>query len=413
MLSFLLPALVFGYDNGAPNSRLPTLGWSSWVALGPGAEHAVFDYCDEFSVKASADAFIEVGLYDAGYRHFHLDDCWAGGRNSTGFLYPEKDHFPNGIKSVIDYVHSKGLTFGLYTCAGTETCVGGRPGSKDHFPQDAAVFAEWGVDWVKMDWCNTQGMDPITTYPDMSKALNKSGRAIHFNMCEWGLEDPWKWGNQVAQSWRMGGDHTGIWSSTKDVINNSAWIPANYTGVPYGWNDMDMLETGCYEQCAHANGKQANMTAVEYTTEFSMWAISASPLQFTSPIMNCSNTTGGGVTCKGWLSDLQKKILLNTEVISVNQDVTPQGTPIKQGDLSVWARKLSSGAVAVAFYNENDDPQTISVDFKDLGGSFDQASARDLWEHKDLGTFKSRYPASGGISVEPHGTHMVLLMPAK
>ena len=232
-------AAVLAYDNGAPHSLLPPLGWSSWVALGPGADHPVFDYCDEFSVKAAADAFVEVGLFDAGYRHFHLDDCWAGGRNETGFLYPEADHFPNGMAPVVEYVHSKGLTFGLYTCAGTETCVGHRPGSKvlthhsvprlqsnsylifyqDHWQQDASVWAEWGVDWVKQDWCNTQGsfclclhlnaqsfcihvmagMDIKTSYQAMSSALNKTGRQIHFNMCEWGKESPWNWGNTMAQ----------------------------------------------------------------------------------------------------------------------------------------------------------------------------------------------------------------------
>jgi alpha-galactosidase len=256
-------------------------------------------------------------------------------------------------------------------------------------------------------------MDPTTTYPEMSKALNQSGRAIHFNMCEWGLDDPWKWGNPIAQSWRMGGDHTGIWSSTHDVIVSSAAIPASYTGVPYGWNDMDMLQTGCYEQCAHANGKQANMTASEYITEFSMWAISASPLQFTAPIMNCTNTRGG-IQCHGWISDLQKKILLNKEVIAINQDITPQGTPIKSGDLSVWARKLSSGAVAVAFYNQNDNGAlSLAVDFKDLGSPFAKATARDLWEHTDLGVFNGRYPQTGGVSVDPHAVHVVLLTPSK
>lgn len=180
------------YDNGAPHARLPPMGWSSWVALGPGAEHPIFDFCDDASIRAAADALVsdELGLYDAGYVHFHLgesrateewcsggdhgaavpagcrrvllrcltltlpraDDCWAGGRNETGYVYPEKDHFPVGMKPVVDYVHSKGLAFGLYTCAGTQTCVGGRPGSKDHWEQDAAVYAEWGVDWVKMDW---------------------------------------------------------------------------------------------------------------------------------------------------------------------------------------------------------------------------------------------------------------------
>jgi len=128
----LLAPLVSAYDNGAPGSRLPVLGWSSWVALGPDSAHPIFDFCDEDSVKAAADAFVAVGLKDAGYTGFHLDDCWANkDRNTSGYLVAELDHFPNGMKPVADYVHEKGMDFGLYTCAGSHTCVGGRPGSKD------------------------------------------------------------------------------------------------------------------------------------------------------------------------------------------------------------------------------------------------------------------------------------------
>ena len=158
-LAVICAGLAAAYPNGAPDTRLPSLGWSSWTALGPGAAHPVFDYCDEFSLRAAVDAFMEVGLYEAGYRTVHLDDCWAdpAGRNSSGFLRPEPDHWPNGLKPVIDYVHSKGLSFGLYTCGGNFTCVGGRPGSRDHWEQDAAVWAEWGVDWVKMDWYGKEG----------------------------------------------------------------------------------------------------------------------------------------------------------------------------------------------------------------------------------------------------------------
>eukprot|EP01060_Flectonema_neradi_P019646 TRINITY_DN268_c0_g3_i1.p1 TRINITY_DN268_c0_g3~~TRINITY_DN268_c0_g3_i1.p1 ORF type:complete len:410 (+),score=98.09 TRINITY_DN268_c0_g3_i1:85-1314(+) len=397
MISALLGSTV-AYNNGAPHSRLPPMGWSSWVALGPGPAHPIFDYCDEASVKNAVDAYLAVGLYDAGYRHFHLDDCWAHTRNSTGYLTPEPDHFPNGMKPVVDYAHSKGLTFGLYTCAGTYTCVGKRPGSKDHWQQDADVFAEWGVDWVKMDWCNTQGMDPVTTYPKMSQALNKTGRPIHFNMCEWGKEAPWTWGPAVAQSWRMAGDHVGTWSSTKTVIAESAAIPANNTGTPYAWNDMDMLETGNYKQAAHANGKLSNMTSTEYKTEFSMWAINASPLVVTTPIMNCS--TG---TCIPGITDLQKEILLNTEVIAINQDVTPQGRPVVKGNsttAAVWTRALSDGSMAVALYNDNDNEVAgfFAFDEVDFKGP---ASVRDLWLKKDMGTFQTSY---GPVSVMPHET---------
>ena len=157
---------------------------------------------------------------------------WANrDRNASGFLQGELDHFPKGMKDLVDYVHSKNLTFGLYTCAGTHTCVGGRPGSKDHWVDDANTFAEWGVDWVKMDNCNTNGMGkPEDYYPHMSEALNKSGRHIHFNMCEWGKDGPWVWGDKIAQSWRATGDHTPVWTSTKSIIAQSAKIPAENSG---------------------------------------------------------------------------------------------------------------------------------------------------------------------------------------
>ena len=145
-LSVILTAvLVQGYDNGAAHSRLPIMGWSSWVALAPLGEHPIFDYCDTDSIKATADAFMELGFPKHNYKHFHLDDCWADPeRNATDFLQPNRAHFKNGIKEVIDYIHDYDLSFGLYTYAGTHTCVGGLPGSKDHWEQDANVFAEWG-----------------------------------------------------------------------------------------------------------------------------------------------------------------------------------------------------------------------------------------------------------------------------
>ena len=327
--------------------------------------------------------------YDAGYRHFHLDDCWAGGRNESGYLYAEKDHFPNGMAPVVEYAHSKDLTFGLYTCAGTETCVGGRPGSKDHWTQDANVFAEWHVDVVKMDWCNTQGMHPQIAYKQMSDAMNATGRRMHLNMCEWGQENPWEWGGAIAQSWRMSGDHTGRWTSTKKQIELSAAIPAQYTGKEWGWNDMDMLETGNYEQAAHANGKESNMTSIEYKTEFSMWAISASPLVVTTPIMNCSNASGkSSVVCKPWISELQKEILLNKEVLAINQDPSPQGRPVVDGDRRIWTRKLANGDVALALYNEEDKSMTIgpfalSRVHSEWGGT-SRVRVRDLWRRGRL-----------------------------
>lgn len=423
LLSSTLLVTAAAYNNGAPNSRLPPLGWSSWVGLGPqwpgpDASAPIFDFCDEASVHASIDAFFEVGLYDAGYRHFHLDDCWADvERNATGFLQAERDHFPNGVKPLVDYAHSKGLSFGLYTCAGTKTCVGGRPGSKDHFEQDANVFAEWGVDVVKMDWCNTEGMVPEDTYPKMSQALNKTGRPIHFNMCEWGRDSPWDWGPKVAQSWRATGDHTGTWESTKQIIAERTRIPPNQGGAPFAWNDMDMLESGNYKQAAHANGKEGTMTSTEYKTEFSMWAILASPLVVTTPILNCSKTDqiNGKYTpgsCVASITSLQKEILLNKDMLAINQDITPAGRLVKNGSAPVYARSLSDGSVAVALYNPDDVTQHASFDFSLLGFSKGTTGlVRDLWLHKDLGSYTDRFPATGDVAIEAHGTTVLRISP--
>lgn len=406
-----------GYDNGAPHSRLPPLGWSSWVGLGrqwpgPEAQAPEFDFCDEASVKLSVDAFHQVGLYDAGYRHFHLDDCWADhDRNASGFLQADRQHFPNGMKPIVDYAHSKGLTFGLYTCAGTYTCVGRRPGSKGHFAEDAAVFAEWGVDVVKMDWCFTEGMEPEPTYTAFSKALNATNRPIHFNMCEWGKEKPWTWGPEVAQSWRATGDHVPLWSDTKRVIEERTKIPEEYAGRPFAWNDMDMLETGNYRQAAHANGKTGNMTKVEYRSEVSMWAILASPLILTTPLLNCSKTdqilgnfTSG--SCRPSITPLQKELLLNKEVLSVNQADTAPGRLVKDfGTWRVYSRLMGDISTAVAFYNPSDTKVFASVELSALGwpeGS--SASVRDLWAQKHLLDTFERFPTVGSVGIEPHET---------
>ena len=325
------------------------------------------------------------------------------------------------------------------------------------------------------DFCNVPleyKKHPQPLYANMSRALNATGRPIAFSMCEWGVAEPWTWGDAIAQSWREAGDHTGVWDSTKSVIRSSAAVPPEFSGRPYGWNDMDMLETGCYEQCAHANGQQPRLTSIEYKTEFSMWAISASPLQITTTIMNCTqapltscavaltkqnsdsactlgtsfgcnlstssiwtnigcrgeftcngepvscDVAGVGlhecpcpgaapVVCKGWLSDLQKEILLNTEVLAINQDVTKQGRPIYGArNLTVWLRDLSDGSKAVALYNEDDAPVSIGVKFEDIGWAGGTVKGRDLWLHIDVGPYTDSIPAR---SVAPHETVLLRL----
>lgn len=411
---------------------MPPLGWSSWNALGPswGTDHGEMpqhDYCDEVSIKATIDAMMGLGLYAAGYRHFHLDDCWSAKvRNASGYLEANRLLFPKGMKDIVDYAHSKNLTFGLYLDAGTRTCHGGFPGSKDHWIQDAEVVASWGVDWVKMDWCHTDGADPTEVYPKMSAAMNTSGRHMHFNLCDGGntsntpcfalAKCPWEYGPAIAQSWRIDIDHTWEWNSTKNAIARRLAIPAPQAGGPFNWNDMDMVQTGNYGQMAAPGGKHGwgvAMTAVEYMTEFSMWAILASPIGVTTPLLNCSKTdqihgefTPGA--CKPSLTSLQKQILLNSDIIRINQDTTPAGRLLASDDKSQTqyvGRGLSDGSLALALYNPTDEPATaVTVDFSThLGWPHGTSAAvRDLWKHMELGIFEGKFPKSGGIAIGPH-----------
>ncbi|KAL1510758.1 hypothetical protein AB1Y20_007045 [Prymnesium parvum] len=421
-MAALWPAAL-AYDNAAPHSRLPPLGWSSWVALGAGAATRAasppsFDYCDEPSALLSIDAFFAVGLFAAGYRHFHLDDCWADAeRTAEGELQPDRTRFPRGLRALVDYAHARGLSFGLYTCAGSLTCVGGRPGSKGRWEQDAATLAGWGVDVVKMDWCHTEGMAPEETYAKMSAALNATGRHIHFNLCEWGRDLPWEWGGAIAQSWRVAADHTPIWQSTRRAIEARSAIPPAAGGRPYAWNDMDMLQTGNYRQAAHANGQEGNMTATEYRTEFSLWAVLASPLIVTTPLLNCSSTDQIAhaftpAACRPSITPLQREILLNTEVLAVNQDVTPAGRLLSNASAAalIYARNLSDGSVALALYNPTDAPAAASVAFSSLGwGGRAAAAARDLWRREDLGVGVGRWPPEGAVRLAPHATLLLRL----
>mmetsp|Transcript_18185 Transcript_18185/g.42525 ORF Transcript_18185/g.42525 Transcript_18185/m.42525 type:complete len:473 (+) Transcript_18185:167-1585(+) len=416
------------YDNGAPHSRLPPLGWSSWVALGRGWDTdqpraTEVDFCDEASVRSSIDAFFEVGLYAAGYRHFRLDDCWASKhRNASGHLQADLGRFPNGLPPLIEYAHQRGLTFGLYTCGGSHTCVGGRAGSKGHFEEDAEVLAEWGVDAVKMDWCYSQGMDPKETFAVMSHALNKTGRSMHFNMCEWGRDDPWQWGPSVAQSWRATGDHHGTWSSTKDIVAARTRLPEAMGGSAYAWNDLDLLQTGNYGQAGRPDHVAASMTETEYKSEFSMWAILGSPLIVSTPLLNCSSTDQihGNFTptrCRPSLTELQREILLNTEVLAISQESTLAGFRVsdpdpKEPSVSVYARNLTGGDVAVALLNAEDAELSGAVDFADLGLPKNvDMHVRDLWMHTDLGAFQDHFAPSRPL--QAHETLLLRLMPQR
>ncbi|KAK2456303.1 alpha-galactosidase [Trifolium repens] len=356
----------------------PPMGWNSWNHFG----------CDinESLIRDTADAMVSTGLAALGYKYINLDDCWAElNRDSKGNMVPKASTFPSGIKALAHYVHRKGLKLGVYSDAGNFTCSKRMPGSLGHEIQDAKTFASWGVDYLKYDNCENNGISVRERYPPMSEALLNSGRPIFFSMCEWGWEDPATWAKSVGNSWRTTGDIEDNWNSMTTIIDaNDKW--ASYAG-PGGWNDPDMLEVG--------NG---GMTTEEYRSHFSIWALAKAPLLIGCDIQAMDNTT--------------YELITNSEVIAVNQDkLGVQGKKVKSNnDLEVWAGPLSKNKLAVILWNRSSSNATVTASWSDIGLEPKTiVDARDLWEHS------TQSLVSGEISAEldSHACKMYVLTPKK
>ena len=362
-------------------AKTPPMGWNSWNKFACNI--------DEQIVRRIADSMVTSGMKDAGYEYVVIDDCWHGERDANGFITADPKKFPSGIKALSDYVHSKGLKFGIYSDAGRKTC-GGRPGSQGYEYQDALTYARWGVDYLKYDWCNTGTRNAEEAYKLMADALRSTGRDIVFSMCEWGTARPWLWAQNVGNLWRTTGDITDKWEGKYDYswgvlsiadMNEPLWP---YAG-PGHWNDPDMLEVG--------NG---GLTDAQYRSHFSLWAMMAAPLIAGNDISNMDEAT--------------RKILLNKEVIAVNQDrLGVQGRRVwKEGDREVWVKLLSGGRRAVMLFNRGKAPASIGFEWEQLGYPAKlKAKMRDVWAHKDLPVRTARYSAE----VQPHAVHMVVLEP--
>jgi alpha-galactosidase len=326
-----------------------------------------------------ADEIVSSGMKDAGYIYVVIDDCWHGQRDSLGFIHPDPQRFPSGIKALADYIHSKGLKFGIYSCAGDKTC-GGRPASRGHEYQDALMYANWGVDYLKYDWCNTDGLNAVGAYSTMRDALYAAGRPIVFSLCEWGNNKPWEWGKDVGHLWRTSGDITdcfdcevnhGTWSSwgVMKIVETRKDI-RQYAG-PDHWNDPDMLEVG------------RGMTLNEDRAHFSIWCMMAAPLMAGNDLREMKKEV--------------KEILANTEAIAIDQDsLGIQGYRYDVKDsLEVWVKPLVKGDWAVCFLNRSANGQKINFDWsknivtddvsKNILNTNEKAyRIRDLWGKKNL-----------------------------
>jgi alpha-galactosidase len=366
-----------GQGDAPPNAlaTTPPMGWNSWNKFGCSVSDTL--------IRQIADALVSTGMRDAGYQYVIIDDCWQSSRDSNGNIVPDATNFPGGIKPLADYVHAKGLKFGLYTDVGNATCQG-KPGSLGHETQDANTYASWGVDFVKEDWCNTGGLNPRVQYPIMRDALLHSGRDIVFNMCEWGVDSPWEWAATVGNLWRTTGDIQDNWGSMLGNFDSTA-TRAAVAGRGH-WNDPDMLEVG--------NG---GMTDVEDQTHQTLWAILAAPLIAGNDIRSMSTATHDTLT--------------NPEVIAVDQD--PAGIAgaliSDSGGLQVWSRPLArAGQRAVALLNRNGSTGNISVDWPSIGLA-SVTAVRDLWARADVtpsSSYSASVPSHGAVFLRVTGSEL-------
>ncbi|KJK55511.1 NPCBM/NEW2 domain-containing protein [Saccharothrix sp. ST-888] len=368
------PALAL--DNGL--ALTPQMGFNNWNST-----HCGTDF-NEAMVEGIADLFVAKGLKAAGYQYVNLDDCWAlPNRDGAGDLVPDPVRFPHGIKAVADYVHGKGLKFGLYSSAGSATCdVQGFPGGLGHEQQDARLWASWGVDYLKYDNCNNQGVDAKSRYQAMRDALRATGRPILFSICEWGSTQPWNWAQPVGNSWRTTGDIGDSWSSMITIAHQNQQL-APYAR-PGAWNDPDMLEVG--------NG---GMTDTEYRTHFSLWAEMAAPLLIGTDLRKAGQGTLDTLT--------------NPDVIAVDQDpLGRQGTVVSgSGGKVVMSKPLADGGRAVTLTNETSYPADVSTTVQALGiGGATSYAVKDLWS-------KATGSTTGALSatVPAHGTVMLRVTP--
>jgi alpha-galactosidase len=373
----LLVAALLLVTAGAGDSRSPALtrtvltgtppmGINNWNATGCSAAFT------EAYVRAEADALVRTGLAAAGYRYVNLDDCWAAPqRDPDGWLVADPVRFPSGIAALADYVHQRGLLLGIYTSAGTRTCASaGFPGALGHEQQDAAIFARWGVDYLKYDNCNSTGIDARTRYTAMAQALQTAGRPIVYAICDWGESRPWRWAPGTAALWRITNDVTDTWEGVAPILRAAVALADEPAGP--GWNDPDMLETG--------NG---GLSPDEQRTQFGMWAMLSAPLLIGTDL---AAATPGTLALLG-----------DRDVIALDQD--PLAAPARvlrdDGTVIVLHRALADGGAALAVVNLGDQPAQVT----DLPA----ATARDLWTGRDVD--------GRSVTLAPHATALLRLPP--
>lgn len=323
----------------------PPMGWNTWNTFG--------ENINEELIRKTADTLVESGLRDAGYEYLVIDDCWSERERNpvTGRIVPDGKKFPNGMKSVADYVHSKGLKFGMYSCAGMRTCAN-YPGSYGHEFEDAQMFAEFGCDYLKYDYCfKPRYVDGQYQYRRMAMALRACGRNIVYSLCNWGSDDVWSWARSAGGDlYRSTGDIVDTFESFKKIALSQ--LPKLGTSAPGCWNDMDMLTCGMYGQ---GNVGEQGCNDTEYQTQFALWCLCGVPL-----MLGCDLQT---------MSQATKDLVTNPKLLRIDQDLECRPPMVLSWDEDRFAlfKLMSDGDFALGFFNMSEKACRVPVYTDQMG----------------------------------------------
>jgi alpha-galactosidase len=346
---FLAPMYAISQGSHGMLAQTPPMGWNSWT-------YFTDDVSDQI-IRATADAMVQNGMKAAGYTYILLDDFWAGGRDSHNQLFADPKRFPGGMKALVDYVHSKGLKIGLYSDAAPLTC-GGVTASYGFEEIDAQTFADWGVDYLKYDYCHAPSdvSTAFIRYKKMADALRSTGHPIVFSVCEWGERQPWLWARAAGgQLWRTGEDLVDKWSAIMEDYDHQK-IMQNYSS-PGGWNDPDLLMVGLNGKgrCNVGATEPRGCKPAEYRSHFALWCIQAAPLITVADIRNLDTAT--------------LALLTNPTLIAIDQDSLGSGGYLiySKDSIEVVKKELQGGDIALCVFNRSARPVKVSLDLqKDL-----------------------------------------------
>ncbi|KAA0151790.1 hypothetical protein FNF31_06741 [Cafeteria roenbergensis] len=456
-LVLALAAGATAYNNGL--GTVPPLGWSSWCVQD--VTCGLVDTCTESEIHSVVDAMVLQQMPGLGYKYVFLDDCWASTeRDANGNIQPDASQFPSGIPSLREYVDKAEMELGLYTCAGPTTCRWNRTGSGGHYVADALTFAMWQIDFVKADNCHHPHEPPPVYYGNLSHALNISGRAMSFNLCEWGEDAVWTWGTSIAQSFRVGPDHLPVWSFPALQQERRLW-QSQLEGLPVSAlqaahpslsaRDLAAEEAKRAERLAwdarmraagRKGGLSASLASLERRYAAGLGQGTSDIIEHMAVVANSTSAYGkadpdfaetmlwfltpftdsqtewsfwclwGGnllmATDTRWMSAEKSSIVLNAEAINVHQDPTaPPGSrrSIAANKVQLWARDMSNSDVTVILFNPTETNQTAAMQWSDVGISGTPAAVRDLWQHANL------QPNMAGFAreLEPHQVAMLRL----